>query len=274
MDDASEEAWGPIGVRRLGWAGFELICGEHSLVIDHFLDNSSMEPFVGELRGVLLPPSRPAKACAALVTHLHADHADPVALTDALAPGASVLRPERAGGEGLETIALQVAENGFAEAGLAMREMLPWERTSVGPFKITALPAVDGFGDPQLSWGVEAGGKTIVHMGDTIFHGHWWLIGMRMGTIDLALLPVNGPTVSLPHRQPPSPFPAALDPDQAAVAAELMGARMAMPMHYDTLGKEPHYIQREDPAAAFELAAAERGVAVLRIEAGEVTELR
>lgn len=261
-------------VRSLGWAGVEVTCGEHSLVIDHFLDNSSMEPFVGEPRGALLRPSRPAQAGAALVTHLHADHADPAALAGALAPGAPVLRPAHAEGEGLETIALLVAENGFAETGLPMREMAPWEHASIGPFTITALPAVDGFGDPQLSWGIEAGGSTVVHMGDTLFHGYWWLIAMRMGAIDLALLPVNGPIVSLPHRQPPSPFPAALDPEQAAVAAKLMGARAAVPMHYDTLGKVPHYIQREDPVAAFEIAADERGVEVFRLEAGEETVLR
>ncbi|WP_199822451.1 hypothetical protein [Streptomyces rimosus] len=38
-------------------------------------------------------PLSPGGTAAALVTHLHSDHADPVAIRKALAPGAPVYRP-------------------------------------------------------------------------------------------------------------------------------------------------------------------------------------
>lgn len=264
-----------LRVRRLGWASVEVAHGDEFLVIDLFRDNSPLEPFTGPLREPLLAPERPGEAAAALVTHLHADHADPAAIAEALRPGAPVLRPERAPADGgpLDGIALAGAEHGFAEQGLATEELAPWQVREVGPFTITALPAVDGFGDPQVSWVVAAGGARIAHMGDTIFHGSWWLIPLRVGPIDLALLPVNGPIVSLPHRQPPSPYAAAMDPEQAAVAAQLMAAPRAMPIHYDAIDSPPAYAQVGDPAGHFAVAARERGVEPVVLATGEGVEV-
>lgn len=269
--ESTNEDGGGLRVRRLGWASVEVAHGDQFLVIDLFEDNAPLEPFTGPLREPLLVPERPGEAAAALVTHLHADHADPAAIAAALRPGAPVLRPERAPLDGgpLDGIALAGAEHGLTELGLATEEMAPWQAREVGPFTITALPAVDGFGDPQVSWAVEAGGARIVHMGDTIFHGSWWLIPMRVGPIDLALLPVNGPIVSLPHRQPPSPFAAAMDPEQAAAAAALMGAAQAAPIHYDAIHSPPAYTQVDDPAGRFAAAARERGVEPVVLAAGE-----
>lgn len=276
MTDSSDDQTQGDGLRvkRLGWASVEVHHGDDYLVIDLFLDNSPLVPFTGELREPLLAPDRPGEACAALVTHLHSDHADPAAIADALAPGAPVLRPRGVPGESLDTAALLAAEHGFAALELATEELDPWQSREVGPFMVTALPAVDGFGDPQVSWAVEAGGTRIVHLGDTIFHGSWWLIPMRVGAIDMALLPVNGPTVSLPHRQPASPFPAALNPEQAAVAAQLMGAPRAMPIHYDAIDGPPNYVQVDDPAGSFATAARERGVEPVVLGAGEDVEVR
>ena len=92
---------------------------------------------------------------------------------------------------------------------------------------------------------------------------------MRCGPIDLALLPVNGPVVDLPHRQPPNPFVSAMDPRQAAIAAQLLRAGLAVPMHYDTFGRAPIYVQTERPAERFAEAASELGVATAIVEPGE-----
>jgi L-ascorbate metabolism protein UlaG (beta-lactamase superfamily) len=64
------------------------------------------------------------------------------------------------------------------------------------------------------------------------------------------------------HRQPPSPFPATLTPEQAAHAAHILGAARAVPIHYDTVNLPPFYVQVEDPAAAFQAVAAELGLPV------------
>ena len=122
-----------------------------------------------------------------------------------------------------------------------------WERAEVGPFTITALPAVDGLGDPQVSWLVEADGQRILHLGDTIFHGYWWRMARRHGPFDLVLAPINGAVVDFPHLQPPSPLAAAMEPEQAALAGELLGARTLIPMHYGGFEIDPWYRPVADP---------------------------
>jgi L-ascorbate metabolism protein UlaG (beta-lactamase superfamily) len=263
MDSTNE-----MTVRRLGWAGLEVTAGDATLVVDVLEDPGSMAGFVGDARTPLPSPHRTG-AVAALVTHMHSDHADPPAIARVLAPGAPVLRPARADGGGLETAALQVAESHLAELGLTTREMEPWESVEAGPFTVTAVPAVDGFGDPQVSWVIEAGGRRILHAGDTLFHGSWWLIAGRHGPIDVAFLPVNGPVVDLPHRQPPSALVAAMDPGQAVTAARLLGAQAAVPIHYDTFHAPPVYAQVHKPAAAFARAGRDAGLPVTVLGTGE-----
>src|SRR5881398_3583524 len=58
-------------------------------------------------------------------------------------------------------------------------------------------------------------------------------IRMRCGPFDAVFLPVNGAVCEFPHRTPSSPLPADLDPEQAAVAAELLETPVAVPIHYD-----------------------------------------
>ena len=263
-----------INVRRLGWAGFEIESGGEVLLIDPLEAAPDLEPFVGAPQTLLPEPSRPGEAAAVLVTHLHSDHADPTAIGRALGPDGVLLRPKRSGGGDLESAALAGSEAGLAEAGIAQREVAPWERYDVGPFAVTAVPAVDGFGDPQVSWVVEAAGRRVFHGGDTIFHGSWWSIAMRCGPIDLALLPVNGPVVDLPHRQPPNPLVSVMDPGQAAIAAQLLRAGLAVPMHYDTFGKAPIYVQTAHPAERFAEAASGLGVKAAIVEPGERVDLR
>ena len=259
-------------VRRLGNAGVEISLGQAALVIDLFEDNSPLEPFVGPVHTELPPPASEAVQ-AALVTHLHSDHADPKAISRVLAEDGTVLRPEPSSGKGPEVAGLAVAEAGLSELGLRQRPMAWWERAEVGPFAITAVPAVDGFGDPQVSWVVEAGGVRIFHGGDTIFHGWWWPIRERCGPIDLALLPINGPAVSLPHRQPAHGFPSALDPKQAAVAASILGANLAVGIHYDAFHHDPTYLQVDRPAERFAEEAGELGIDTAIVEPGAPVRL-
>jgi L-ascorbate metabolism protein UlaG (beta-lactamase superfamily) len=257
-----------MNITRLGWAGLELEESGASAVVDLLQDPGIMVDFVGEPRTALPGPSRPGAAILALVTHLHADHADPDAIAAALAPGGVLLRPATDDGEYLEVAATKGAEKRLAELGVVQQIVAPWETVEVGPFRATAIPAADGFGDPQVSWVVEAGGTRILHAGDTLFHGWWWRARMRLGAIDVAFLPVNGPLVDLPHRQPPSPRPVVMGPAEAASAAFLLQAGLAIPIHYDALHRAPTYVQTEDPAGAFLREAAALGVAAHVVEPG------
>lgn len=262
-------------IRRLGWAGLELEAEGERAVVDLLQDVSPLEPHTGKAHGPLPPPRHAGEIATALVTHLHSDHADPAAIAAALRAGDGLLlRPAPAPeGDLLQNGALVVAEQGIAEREIATQALEPWESIARGPFAFTALPAVDGFGDPQVSWVAEAGGVRILHAGDTLFHGSWWRIALKLAPFDAVFLPVNGARVSLPHRQPPSPFPACMDPEQAAVAAQVLRARLAIPIHYDTIDGPPVYEQVEDPAGRFLAAARELGVEARVVETGETVEL-
>lgn len=255
-----------MDIRRLGFAGLQLTSGEDSLVIDPMTSLGALAQYVGEARE---PLPAPGPARLGLVTHLHRDHADGGAL--AAAGVERVLRPAPITGEGLEAIGTADGEHQLG--GFAQQVVAPWETVSDGPFTITAVPAADGFGDPQVSWVVEAEGTRVMHAGDTLFHGWWWLIGMRCGPVDVAFLPVNGAVADLPHRQPPSPLPACMDPEQAAVAASLLRARLAVPIHFGAIHTPPLYAQVDDPAGAFERAARTRGVDVQVVAPGEAVAL-
>src|SRR3954468_19756116 len=220
-------------IKWLGWAGVELAARDATLVIDPLADAAAVFAPLGPDAIVALPdvvPPQAGSAVAGLVTHLHRDHTDVAALMAALAPGAPVLEPAAGGGDKVENLALAQAQHELDEAGIERRRFEPWHRAEFGPFPLTALPAVDGIGDPQVSWLVEADGVKVLHLGDTIFHGFWWRIARRHGPFDALLLPVNGAVLSFPHRQPSSPLAGALDPEQAALAAKILGARMAIPI--------------------------------------------
>ena len=261
----------------LGWAGAELEAGGATVVIDPLQDAGAVFAALGEqaartpLPHVVAP--RTGRAVAGLVTHLHRDHADAAALTAALAPGAPVLEPPAGGGDALEELALAQADHELTAAGLDRRRMAPWESVTAGPFTLTALPACDGVGDPQVAWLVEAGGVRVLHLGDTMFHGAWWRMALRHGPFDVVLAPVNGAVVGFPHRRPASPLPVALDPGQAAIAAEILGARLAIPIHAEGYEIDGVYRPVPDAAERFAAAAAERGVPVRILGAGETIEV-
>ena len=256
-------------VRWLGWAGAEIEHDGESVVIDPLDDPAAtFAGFGAAAEDIEMPDVLPAGdgALAGLVTHLHRDHADAAALAAALAPGAAVLHPPAAGEQ---TLATAQADHELGAAGLPRREVAVWEPIEAGPFTFTALPAVDGLGDPQVSWVVAAGGRRVLHLGDTVFHGAWWQMARRAGPFDVVLAPVNGAVVDFPHQQPPSPVPAAMEPEQAALAGELLGARTVVPIHYGGFAFDPHYVPIADARERFEDAARRRSFRAAPLAPGE-----
>ncbi|WP_434451844.1 MBL fold metallo-hydrolase [Lentzea sp. E54] len=237
-------------VRRLGWAGVEVEAGGRRLVIDYVRDLTPL--FTGWQPGIgLTAPG--GEVSAALVTHLHRDHTDATALAGVLTSGAPVLRPAPGHGDDVDNVTTLLSERELREYELAAEVVDTWSEHEIGPFRVTAVPSIDGLGDPQLNWVVEADGQRVFHGGDTMFHGFWWLVARRFSPFDVAFLPTNGAVVDAPHLQPPSPVPAAMDPFQAAAAARILGARHAVPMHYemDQPAKLPGYVEVADPEAEF-----------------------
>jgi L-ascorbate metabolism protein UlaG (beta-lactamase superfamily) len=260
-------------VRWLGWAGVEIAASGASLVIDPLADPGATWGALGDRAGAVelpavVPPDAEGTAVAGLVSHLHRDHADAGALAAALDPAATVHEPVWPGGTEPENLALAQANAELEGAGLNRRSVDVWERIEVGPFAIRALPAVDGIGDPQVSWLVEADGLRVLHLGDTLFHGFWWRMSRRHGPFDVVLAPINGATVDFPHLQPPSPHAAAMEPEQAAVAGDLLRAQAVVPIHYGGFGRNPWYQPIDDAARRFEAAAAGRAYDVRLLQPG------
>jgi L-ascorbate metabolism protein UlaG (beta-lactamase superfamily) len=264
-------------LRWLGWAGVELEADGATVVVDPLEDAGAVFAPLGErAAGTPLPrvvPPSAGRAVAGLVTHLHRDHADARALAAALSPGAPVLEPPAGDGDPFEELALAQADHELTAAALDRRRIAPWDSVTAGPFTLTALPAADGIGDPQVAWLIAAGGVRVLHLGDTMFHGYWWRMARRHGPFDAVLVPVNGAVVAFPHRRPASPLPAALDPAQAALAAAILGARVAIPIHAEGYEIDGVYQPVPDAAERFAAAAVERGAPVTILDPGETIEI-
>jgi L-ascorbate metabolism protein UlaG (beta-lactamase superfamily) len=257
-------------VRWLGWAGVELEAEGATIVIDPLADAAAtFGPFGDAARRVELPTveAPTAGAIAGLVSHLHRDHTDAPALAAALERGAAVHHPATVEPDG--NPALAQADHELTSVALPRRGVATWETVTAGPFTCTALPAVDGLGDPQVSWLVDVGGQRVLHLGDTLFHGGWWQMARRAGPFDVVFAPINGAVVDFPHQQPASPLPAVMDPEQAALAGELLGAATVVPIHYDGYAFDPYYRPVPDPLERFERAARTRPYRAAPLTPGE-----
>jgi L-ascorbate metabolism protein UlaG (beta-lactamase superfamily) len=264
-------------IRWLGWAGVEIEVDGAAVVVDPLVDPGATFAALGDTaKDVELPPVVPAEAdgaaLAGLVTHLHRDHTDAGALAAALAGDAAVHTPAWPGGSDFENLALAQASAELEQAGLSREAHDAWQSFEVGPFTLTALPAVDGLGDPQVSWLVEADGVRALHLGDTVFHGYWWRMAQRHGPFDVVLAPVNGAVINFPHLQPPSPFAATLEPEHAAAAAESLGAGTLVPIHYGGFEIDPYYLPLAGPIERLEAATADRPFETRVLDVGESLE--
>ena len=258
-------------IKRLGWSGIEIEQDGDTLLVDYILDTSGLP--LRDNQQSFPRASTPASAVAGLMTHLHADHADPIALVAALREGAPVLRPEPAPGSGPDLELTAHAEAAFDKVALNTHVVGAWASQDAAPFSLHAVPAVDGFGDPQVSWVIESGGKRIIHAGDTLFHGYWWKIAQRFGSFDHAFLPINGAIVDFPFLQPPRDQEAVMTPEEAAKAARMLGARGVTPIHYGALHQPPAYIETSDPVERLRAAATSLDLKVDVREPGEWVEL-
>lgn len=242
-----------LRIQRLAWAGLRLQLPTAALFIDPLVDD--------EVWGTALPDALvPVDASygetnrVVLVTHTHSDHCDPRAIGSALGRGGTLAFAE--GG----------ARPANLPAGVRQRACPLWEPQIFGDFTATPVPAVDGYGDLQVSWVVSAAGRRIFHGGDTMMHGAWWRIGRQFGGFDAAFMPVNGAAFSF--MEPATAAPAVLTPEQAMDAAVILGAERLVPIHYGISGAD-QYSEVSDPLGRLKSAARGGGPKIVALQSGE-----
>ncbi|GEM45514.1 hypothetical protein DC3_11490 [Deinococcus cellulosilyticus NBRC 106333 = KACC 11606] len=239
-------------IQRLHWAGVQLTARDTTLFID------TITPPEAELDPEVTTTHRHA-----LLTHHHADHADLgyihkwIGGTGTLVTHHDVLPFLNVGSLKVRTV------------GLHQPLILPH---STADFVVHAVPASDGLGDPQVSWVVEAGGKRILHAGDTLWHGHWWSIARLYGPFDVVFLPMNAPRINIGRFQD-SGIPIVMTPEQAVAAARILAPELVVPIHYGR--HEPgRYVETPDALNTFLKLAQEAGLKVNAMQPGEGFDLK
>jgi L-ascorbate metabolism protein UlaG (beta-lactamase superfamily) len=239
-----------LRVQRLAWAGIRLQLPDATLYIDPLVNPDA---WGAALPDTLVPVDDAVGDTSVLITHSHSDHFDVSAAGSALRRGGVLAHPA-----GIPPLSLP--------EGIRARPSPLWEPQLLGDFTATPVPAADGYGDPQVSWVVTAGGRRIFHGGDTLWHGNWWRIGRQFGPFDAAFLPVNGARFG--WRKPASDQPGVLTPEQAVAAADILGAKVLVPIHYGVTGMK-EYVEVSDPIGELHRAARKRSIHIHELAPGE-----
>ena len=237
----------PMKVQRLSWAGLKVECGTTTVLIDP-TENKSAVPASDWVAIEATTPRRHV-----LLTHLHGDHYDPATVRSHLSEFGFVLCHR--------SVAATIAGAGFRARALELHEPALLRELCA-----TAVEAVDGIGESEVSWIVSGGGRRIVHGGDTLWHGHWWKFAAQYGQFDAAFLPINAAIQSEPS--PPSGLPISLNPEQAVAAARILGAEVLVPIHYGG-SSPPEYVEFSDAVGETQRLGRARGVEVRIVKPGE-----
>ena len=248
------------GALSITWLGHATVLVE--LGASRVLTDPLLRGRVGPLVRIAPRPDleRLGRLDCVLVSHLHADHADPASLR-LIADDVPVFAPGGAGP--------WLRGKGVRDA----RELARGDQATLGELRIQAVPAAHP--RTRTPWGpaadpvgyVIAAGRSVYFAGDTDLFDE--MADLR-GVVDVALLPISGWGSRL--------GPGHLDPQRAAQAARIIAPAVAIPIHWGTLALPRPASRPSDPAApAREFAAALAGrtphVRVRLLAPGETTLL-
>jgi L-ascorbate metabolism protein UlaG (beta-lactamase superfamily) len=188
-------------------------------------------------------------------SHNHTDHLD-----------ADTLNPLRLVNPGM-TFIIPEANRAFVAERLGCDPSWPigmndGESLTAGAFHITAVPAAheqierDEQGRSKyLGYVVKFGSWTVYQPGDTMLYDGMMAL-LRPFRIDVALLPING-------ADPQRKVAGNLNSSEAAKLGKRIGARLAIPMHYDM------FTFNTAPASEFAVAAEAEGTPYRILQCGE-----
>jgi L-ascorbate metabolism protein UlaG (beta-lactamase superfamily) len=104
-----------------------------------------------------------------------------------------------------------------------------WQQTQVGDITIHAAPGLHGV--YEVTYVIEAGGRTVYFAGDTLLTPDLLTLAERHGTFDLALLPINGLTIRIARNKR-----VVMNADDAAELTAALRPKHVIPQHYAFTG--------------------------------------
>lgn len=238
-------------IQRLAWAGVKVELGSTTLFIDATAYDAYQEPKL----------EAATENIHALITHHHSDHYDPAALSKVFNKRSRLYCFE-------DTIPW-IDTRDLRTQPVKLYHPTDTSRWS-GDLVAIPVPAVDGFGHPQVSWVVQGGGKTIIHCGDTLWHGYWRDIAIAYGPFDIAFMPINAARINQ-GKVVDTGIPAVMGPEQAVVASRLLNATTVCPIHYGR--PEEGYFETPDPEGNFLRFARDRNANTRLLKQGQIIEL-
>jgi L-ascorbate metabolism protein UlaG (beta-lactamase superfamily) len=191
-----------LDIRFLGHACFELSDGDTRILIDPFLTGNPKAAVAAD----------EVNPTHIFLTHGHADHYGDIVDIAKRTGAQCVAIVEIAGeleGKGVENVA-NPNIGGTVEFDGGWVRLVPAWHTSTTPDGTVTIPA---------GLVINLGGKVVYHLGDTGLFSDLQLVKAR-DDIDVAIMPIGGHFT--------------MDPVDAVVAAQWVGAKQVIPCHYNT----------------------------------------
>jgi L-ascorbate metabolism protein UlaG (beta-lactamase superfamily) len=185
-----------------GHSTFEVHSGDHRLIVDPFLDQNPLSDIKASA----------VRAGHILLSHAHFDHvadAEAIAKQNKATIYSNFEMSQYYAGKGLNVVGMNVggtSQTPFGKLSLTLA------------FHTSTFPDGSPGGVPSGMM-IEIGGKKIYYSGDTALFGDMALIG-RLWKPDMAVLCIGDHFT--------------MGPSHAALAAEMIGAPLVMPVHYNT----------------------------------------
>jgi L-ascorbate metabolism protein UlaG (beta-lactamase superfamily) len=243
---------GALNLWWLGQSGFLVAWQGWHLLLDPYLSDSLTRKYAEtdkpheRMTELVVDPAELGFVDVVTASHAHTDHLDPDTLR--ALPGAEIVAPDA-------HRELVIERAGRAPVGID-----DGRTVEIAGFAITAVPAAheaierDAAGRMlHLGYVVRCGPFSLYHAGDTIPYDG---MAERIPAVDVALLPING-------RRPERRVAGNLWGDEAAALAHAVGARLAVPMHYEMFGFNT------EPPDAFAAACERLGQPYRVLRAGE-----